>query len=76
MADFRPIVAGHHPIENGDAGRIRGIQDIPGGFAILGDEEGVAILSQIELEETAGDRIVIRDENLHRFCTSGQRASS
>jgi hypothetical protein len=76
VADFRAIVTGHHPIEDSNARRIVRIQDFPGCFAVFGDDEGVAILSEIELKETASDRVVIGDENLHRFCPSGQRASS
>src|SRR5713101_8123906 len=74
-ADIDAVLPGHHPIEQGNARRVRCIQLLPGAFAILCRDNVIAPFRKESLQHPARDGLVIGDQDLH-FETSWQKSAS
>ncbi|SPF46553.1 hypothetical protein SBA4_3550016 [Candidatus Sulfopaludibacter sp. SbA4] len=62
-ANFDAIHAGHHPIENGEAGRVRRLQDLPGLHAVTGHHGLVSPLRQHGAQHRLKDGIILGGED-------------
>src|ERR1035437_868224 len=58
-ADFGTSEAGHDPVENGELGRVLGLQVIPGFDAVAGDNDFIAPFAESGVEEVPRDNTVI-----------------
>lgn len=68
LADFGAAEAGHHPVEDGDAGGVFFLEDAPGVAAGSGGNDVVSPSLQDGFEGAARDYVVVGDENFHEAC--------
>src|SRR4029077_7495103 len=73
-ADIDPVLAGHHPIQQGHARGIRSFQLFPGEVAIFGRNNVVSPLAEQGLKHAPRYRLVIGNEYLH-FVTPWQSSA-
>src|SRR5258708_28854556 len=74
-AHIDAVLPRHHPIEQGNARRVRCIQLLPGAFAILCRDNVIAPFRKESLQHPARDGLVIGDQDLH-FETSWHKSAS
>ena len=64
-AHFRARQTRHHPVENRELRRVRGLQHLPGLDAVTGDDYLVSPLPQGSVEQMPRNDAVIGDQNPH-----------
>ena len=75
-AEFDPVDLGHHPVQDGEAGRGLGLNGLPGLAAVGDDPDLVAPFAQVEVEQGSAGWVVFGKQDVHGASEGGTGGSA